>query len=303
MKKTKLWFLRKCVKLIYDRKADAAPTVNGIKTHCDVPYIDDSLQCHKLDVYYPAKHTDKLPAIIYIHGGGWCISDKKHFRHFCQTIAANGYAVFNVNYRLAPEYRHPSQLLDILSAMEWVKSHACNYGADPTNIFMFGDSAGAHLASLAVCICTDSRLEEYYKIHAPLVRNDLCGCVLFCGVYDLESCLKTSFPLINDYVCALLGVKNTVLYRDIDKLSVIKNINSNFPPCLVSDSTADALIGESRNLIKALDENHVKHIDLLLDDIGKASAHEYQIEYDKPVFNLCMDEIVAFLNASARHIV
>ena len=297
MNKIKMRLLRKFVKLINDHKADSAPMVKGIISHYDIPYIDNNLQYNKLDLYLPENYSGELPSVIYVHGGGWCLSDKKHFKHFCQTIAAYGYAVFNVNYRLAPEYRHPSQLLDILSAMEWVKKHACDYGADSTKLFLFGDSSGAYLSSLAACICTNDKLKEYYKIHAPLTRNDLCGCVLFCGTYDLESCLETTFPFIQDYVRALLGTKSPLQYKDIEKLSVTKNINPDYPPCLVSDSTADALIGESRNLIQALDLNQIEHTDLLLHDVGKASAHEYQIEYDKPVFNLCMKEILDFLKS------
>ncbi|HEX3075226.1 MAG TPA: alpha/beta hydrolase [Ignavibacteriales bacterium] len=291
----KIWLLRKCVKIINDNKANAAPKVNGVVTCSDVPYIEDSLEWHKLDVYSPAEFSGKPPAIIYIHGGGWSLSDKKHFRHFCQVIAANGYIVFNTNYRLAPEYRHPAQLMDILKVMGWVKLHASEYGADPTKIFLFGDSSGAHLASLAACVCTNIKLAEFYKIDAPLDRKNIYGCVLFCGSYNIESCRETSFPFIDDFVYALLGTKNIVLYKDIDKLSAIKNITSDFPPCFISDSTGDALINESRNLIQVLDKNGVKHKDLLLDDIGKASAHEYQIQYDKPVFKMCIEKILTFL--------
>ena len=294
-KNQKLLLLRKFVKLINDRKSDAAPTVNGVITHPDVPYMDSRLPYHTLDVYAPGNHAEKMPAVLYVHGGGWSLSDKKHFRHFCQTIAANGYVVFNVNYRLAPEYRHPSQLLDLLSAMEWVKSHACEYNADSEKTFMFGDSAGAHLASLAVCICTNDKLRAYYNVSAPFPCKSLCGCVFFCGTYDIESCVKTSFPLIKDFVRALLGTRNIGLYKDIDKLSAIKNINANFPPCLISDCVKDALIGESRSFIKALDRNQVRHKDLLLETVGKAAVHEYQIEYDQPVFDICMNEVLIFL--------
>ena len=121
------------------------------------------------------------------------------------------------------------------------------------------------------------------------------GCVFFCGTYDIESCVKTSFPLIKDFVRALLGTRNIGLYKDIDKLSAIKNINANFPPCLISDCVKDALIGESRSFIKALDRNQVRHKDLLLETVGKAAVHEYQIEYDQPVFDICMNEVLIFL--------
>ena len=291
----KLHLLRKCVKLINDKRADAAPKIKDVITYPDVPYINDNLDWHKLDVYLPEENSGKLPSVIYIHGGGWSVSDKKHFRHFCQIIASTGYVVFNANYRLAPKYCHPAQLQDVLSVMGWVKSHADEYGADPEKNFMFGDSSGAHLASLAVCVCVNKNLEEFYKINVPLTRKEIYGCVLFCGSYDIESCMKTSFPFIKNFVQALLGSKNILLYANMDKLSVIKNITSDYPACFISDSKRDALFNESKNLIQALDENGVKHKDLLLDDTGEASAHEYQIEYDKPVFSLCVKEVLDFL--------
>lgn len=295
MNKVKIRLLRSCVKIINDGKSGAAPNVSGVTTCSDVPYIDDGLGWHKLDVYSPAKTPGNPPAIIYFHGGGWSVSDKMHFRHFCRAIAANGYVVFNANYRLAPEYTHPAQLLDTLAVMGWVKLHASEYGADPTKIFLAGDSSGAHLASLAACVCTNRELEAFYQTSAPLGRKSLCGCVLFCGTYDIASCMETSFPLIKDFVHALLGVENIALYKDIDKLSAVKNITPDYPPCFISDSAGDALINESRSLIQALDKNGVKHKDLLLDAVGKAPAHEYQIQYDQPVFPLCMEQTLAFL--------
>jgi acetyl esterase/lipase len=294
MNDLKMMLLRKSVQIINDVKADAAPEVTGASTVSDIPYIDDGIDWHMLDVYSPISFDGHLPSIVYVHGGGWSISDKRHFRHFCQTIAAGGYVVFSINYRLAPEHQHPAQLLDVLSAMTWVKSHAVEYGADPAKVFLFGDSSGAHLASLAACVCTNSELESFYNLKAPFGKKELYGCVLFCGPYDIETCSETVFPFIKDYVQALLGM-DPGQYPDIDRLSTIKNITSNYPPCLISDSAQDALIEESRSIIKVLEQNGVKHKDLLLDDVGKAPAHEYQIEYDKPIFQICIDECFAFI--------
>nr|QCO92924.1 hypothetical protein [uncultured bacterium] len=296
MQNAKLRALRFFEKLIYDRVADRATDIRNVITALDIPYAADDLNWHKLDVYAPTAHPRNLPAVINLHGGGWCIADKKHFRYFCRTIAAGGYVVFNINYRLAPDYPHPAQLADVLSAMAWVKLHASEYGADPEKVFLLGDSAGAHLAALAACVCTNRNLEGFYRIKAPYSEKEIRGCILFCGVYDLRSSLKTSFPLIKDFVRALLGTRDIEQYPNLERVAPVKNITSQFPPCLVSDSLKDALIGESRNLIRMLDQNGVKHRDLLFEDVGKASPHDYQIESDKPIFDRCIQACLAFLD-------
>jgi acetyl esterase/lipase len=295
MKYYKLRVFRRLVKIINDAEADRAPETDGIIAYPNISYCGDRLEGHKLDVSVPAERKAALPAVIYFHGGGWSLSDKKHFRYFCQRVAAGGYAVFNANYRLAPEYSHPAQLMDALSAMEWVKLHAGEYGADPSRVFLAGDSSGAHLASLAACVCTGPELAAHYKVPVPYSRRELCGCVLFCGSYDLLSCVESQFPLIKDYVGALLGTGDTAGYPDIDTLSSVKQMNSDFPPTLVSDAVQDKLIGQSRSLIEAMERNGVRHTDLLLEDTGGASPHEYQIEYKKPVFDTCMDATLNFL--------
>lgn len=295
MRNAKLMALRFFEKQIYDRIADGVTAIPNVAASTDIPYDGDGLDWHRLDVYAPATQPERLPAVLNFHGGGWCIADKKHFRHFCQAIAAQGYVVFNANYRLAPEFAHPAQLFDALSAMQWVKAHAPEYGADPARLFLMGDSAGAHLASLAACVCTNQGLADFYRVTAPFTEKEIHGCILFCGVYDLRSSLKTSFPLIQDYVRALLGTKDSEQYPNLDQVAPAKNITPRFPPCLVSDSLKDALIGESRYLIEMLDRNGVKHRDLLLEDVGKASAHDYQIELDKPIFDRCIQACLAFL--------
>lgn len=295
MKHVKLLILRQLAKVYNRIKTCTTPKAHGIRTYSDISYIDDSLDWHKLDIYVQAGSANALPAVIYIHGGGWSISDKNDFRYFCQRIAMSGYVVFNVNYRLAPEYKHPAQLLDVISAMAWVKSRAHEYGADAARIFLAGDSSGAHLASLAACVCTNAKLQAYYQLEAPFSQKELSGCILFSGAYDILTSVKTNFLLMKDYVRALLGVKHIERYSDIDKLCTIQYITSDYPPCLVSGAAADKLFEESTNLIKMLDQNDVAHTDLLFEHIRKAPAHEYQIAYHKPIFRVCINASLVFM--------
>ncbi len=295
MRDIKLSLLRFFIRQVYGRLQSQGPDAGRVVTTPNIAYIEDGLDWHTLDLHSPGAPGGQLPAVIYIHGGGWSSADKKQFRPFCQALAAGGYGVFNVNYRLAPDYAHPAQIRDVLAALAWVKDHAAEYGVDSAKIFLCGDSAGAHLAALAACICTNPDLEDFYRIQAPYTPDALRGCVLFCGTYDLRTSLRTSFPLIRNFVQALLGTRNVEQYPNLDRLAPTRNITPRFPPCLVSDSVKDALIGESRELIRVLDQNGVKHRDLIFEDVGKASPHDYQIEVGQPIFDRCVRECLAFL--------
>lgn len=110
----------------------------------------------KLDVYSPKNiSSEKLPVLIYIHGGGWVEGDKViHSDNYVEnTIAkllAKQYAVISINYTLLNDSIHfPLPLEDTKDAIRWVRKNAEKYNFDTNNIGLFGASAGAHLALMA----------------------------------------------------------------------------------------------------------------------------------------------------------
>jgi acetyl esterase/lipase len=68
---------------------------------------------------------------------------------FYDRLAAQGFAVAAVDYRLSGEARFPAPLDDVRAAIGWVREHAAGYGIDAGRVFAWGDSAGGHLALLA----------------------------------------------------------------------------------------------------------------------------------------------------------
>ena len=105
----------------------------------------------RLDIYEPAaRGTEKRPAVILLHGGGWTGFDKSIMRGMGQFLARSGYVAFAVDYRLlkGKENRWPAQLDDVQRAVRWVRANAAKYGVDPEHIGAFGHSAGAQLAAL-----------------------------------------------------------------------------------------------------------------------------------------------------------
>lgn len=116
----------------------------------DVPY--GTHERNTMDIY-PAPDGGVAPIVITVHGGGWVRSDNsaKRVTAVAERLHELGFAVFNINYRLATEEEPgvPEQAFDIARAVWWVANHADDYGGDRANINLIGGSSGAQLSALA----------------------------------------------------------------------------------------------------------------------------------------------------------
>jgi acetyl esterase len=109
----------------------------------------------RLTVIRPHKFRagDWLPAIVYLHGGGWSLGSLATYEPFCRALAnRTGQIVIWVEYRLAPEAPYPAALDDTLAAWRWVQRNYREIGADPARISIGGDSSGGNLAAVAALI-------------------------------------------------------------------------------------------------------------------------------------------------------
>jgi acetyl esterase len=103
-----------------------------------------------LRIYWPLEESREVPLLVNIHGGGWALGGPEAYERIARAYCAAGNCiVVDVDYRRAPEHKHPAALQDCLSALSWVHDKASLLGADPSRIILTGDSAGGHLAALA----------------------------------------------------------------------------------------------------------------------------------------------------------
>lgn len=109
----------------------------------------------QLDYYAPqATSTDRSstasapPLVIVIHGGSWSGGDRTQLPAMNRHLAARGYAVAAIEYRLAPDHVYPAQLDDVRAATNWLRTRHDELGFDPERVVLYGRSAGAHLALL-----------------------------------------------------------------------------------------------------------------------------------------------------------
>jgi acetyl esterase len=99
------------------------------------------------------RQDERLPAIVYLHGGGWSLGSLATYEPFCRALAnTTGQIVIWVEYRLAPEAPYPAGLDDTLAAWRWVQANYGELGVDPARISIGGDSAGGNLAAVAALV-------------------------------------------------------------------------------------------------------------------------------------------------------
>jgi len=89
----------------------------------------------KLDVYSPPENTANNGAgVIVVHGGSWGGGTRNDFPQWNRRLAEQGYTVFDVDYRLAPQPNYLTATGDVKCAVLWVKEHAAEFKIAPERI-------------------------------------------------------------------------------------------------------------------------------------------------------------------------
>ena len=113
--------------------------------HLNVQY--GTLPEQLLDIYLPDDADQPVPAVFYIHGGGWVMGTRRLGGLECIIGALkHGCAVISVEYRLAPGVCFPEFIFDVKTAVRWARAHAADYNLDPARFGIIGDSAGGHIS-------------------------------------------------------------------------------------------------------------------------------------------------------------
>lgn len=264
----------------YDTKRlskQSAP--EGVKVYADIPYLEDGNEYHYLDIYLPENAAGKLPVLFDIHGGSWIYGKKDINKYYAMNLAKFGFAVVNISYRLLQyDGTFPNNIQDIFAAFNFINDNKEKYPFDMNNVFLTGDSAGAHLASIVTAISTDEEFAKSLNIKVPFKFNAVG---LTCGVFDLERIRKkVKLSIIRHLHKLFIGndyKTNPMRLRMTTKNNKIEN----FPPVFLSTGEQDFVRRESIRFYEVLKEKGIECelVDYKRKDSTESLIHVYNVLY------------------------
>lgn len=190
--------------VIAHRENESAAVRGRIPGRLNIAYGAEAKQT--LDVFPPSNGRAGAPALIYIHGGYWQMSDKDDTTYIAPAFLDAGIAFITLNYTLAPDGDMDLMVDECRRAVAWVHHNAAEIGVDAERLYIAGHSAGGHLT--AMLLATD-----WAAVDASLPAMPFKGACALSGLYDLE-------PIRLTYLNAVLGLdpeqasRNSPLYLD-----------------------------------------------------------------------------------------
>ena len=221
----------------------------------------------KLDVYRPVYTKSPVPVVVNIHGGGWVNGTKEDVALSALPYMEMGFAVVNVEYRLARISPAPAAVQDCLCALHWLGRNATELGFDLTKVVVTGASAGGHLALTTALIPSSAGLDDQCANDDdpsggagawPNRRPHVAAVINWFGITDVKDLLHGANT--RAYAVTWLNDQNN---KDelADKLSPINYVRADVPPILTIHGDRDTYVPyqQAVRFHKALDAIHARN--------------------------------------------
>ncbi len=240
-----------------------------------------------VDLLSPKNNTEKLPCLVFIHGGGFVFHGIGYHKTIASMFAKQiPCTVVSVNYRLAPQYAYPTALEDCYEALLWVKNNAESLNIDSSRIGVCGDSAGGNLAAALAQAARDR-------------GNNLLFQLLVCPVLDARMHTESMKQFPDTPVWnSVLNKKMWKLYKgktDMSKTPVYaspaetENLKD-LPPAFVEVNEFDCLRDEGiayhERLLKAGVPSELNNT--------KGTIHGVELNFKSPVTQDMIAKRIAF---------
>ena len=188
------------------------------------PVSEDGLY---INLWRPAGGGEKLPVLVYIHGGSLQTGQPWYQDYAGTGLAKEGIIVVNMGYRLGvfgflatADLQQESALgttgnyglLDQIAALKWVKNNVAAFGGDPDNVTLAGESAGAASVS---ALCTSKLTKGLFR-RAILESSTLASVKPPHSYRSLEEALSSGQELLGRY-----GAASADELRDLDARELV----------------------------------------------------------------------------------
>lgn len=205
--------------------------------HPDITYLTAGGADQKLDVYVPKNVTGPVPVLVYYHGGGWIWGDRTGALLYTLPYLEAGWAVVNVEYRMASTALAPAAVEDCLCALGWVWRNADRYKFDRTKIVTTGHSAGGHLALITAMAPQSAGFDRQCRWDKSYPK--VAAVVNWFGITDVAD--VADGPNEQNYAVMWLG--NQSNRSGIAKLvSPMSYVRPGGPPVITVHGDSDAVV-------------------------------------------------------------
>jgi arylformamidase len=155
-----------------------------LKGEFNRPYGDTPRQA--LDIYHAGNGS--APIVVYLHGGYWRVGEKEKQAILAEPLVQAGFPVVMLGTDLCPAVSLDTIVEQVIRGIVWTAKNAKRIGGDGQRIYLYGHSAGAHLAAMGLA-------EDWTRhgLPADLIR----GATMVSGIYDVEPVLHIS---VNDLI-------------------------------------------------------------------------------------------------------
>jgi acetyl esterase/lipase len=216
----------------------------------------------KLDLYLPRKRDTPLPTLMLFHGGGWVDGQKERNVFQLLPYLSLGWAVINVEYRVARQSLAPAAVEDCRCALRWVAYHAKDYNLDTSRVVLTGGSAGGHLALITGMLpaqsvfdhqCATDNSTRWREATEPPIK--VAAIVNWYGITDVADLLEG--PNAKHYAIEWFGSLSNrqELARQV---SPINYVRAGLPPIITIHGDQDDIVPYS----------HAARLHAALDKIG-----------------------------------
>jgi len=219
-----------------DTETWASHLSNTYRVIPNVTYHKANNRENKVDLYLPRGVDGPVPVLMYIHGGGWRGGSKESSVLRLLPWLEKGWAVINVQYRLAEVSLAPAAVEDCLCALRWVIRNAEEYDIDPDRIVVTGNSAGGHLALTTGMVPASAGLDRECPGNEDL---SVAAIINWYGITDVGDLLHG--PNMKTYAVTWMGSMPN-RFEIAERVSPLTYVRDGLPPILTIHGDADPTV-------------------------------------------------------------
>lgn len=212
-----------------------------IKEYKNISYKKLAAHDLYLDIFVPDEKNP--PLVMWVHGGGW--KELNRTWNLAMPMLEKGYAVATVDYRYCDEEKFPAQMMDLKTALLFLRNHAAEYGYDGGKIAVSGDSAGAHLGTLLGVSAGNKEWEGIEGDYSVQAVVDMCGPT------DLTMTFQGKEGELDEASVEFLGVAGNCK-EDLAcaaKASPVNYISGKEPPFLILHGSEDPIMSPKHSIL------------------------------------------------------